>query len=125
MAGESILVVEDNPLNLKLVKAVLTRSGYDVRGAADAAAALVALETFHPQLILMDLHLPGASGLELTQTLRASAATREIVIVALTAAAMKGDDARVLAAGCDGYLTKPIDIATFPGTIAGYLERRR
>jgi len=125
MAGESILIVEDNPLNLKLVKAVLQHRGYDVKTAVNATSALLALETFRPHLILMDLQLPGTSGLDLTQMLKANAATRDIVIVALTAAAMKGDDARARAAGCDGYLTKPIDVVTFPATIASLLEGRR
>jgi len=125
MAGESILIVEDNPLNLKLVRAVLQHRGYDVKTAVNATSALLALETFHPQLILMDLQLPGISGLDLTRVLKANAATRDIVIVALTAAAMKGDDVRARAAGCDGYLPKPIDVTTFPATIAGFLDGRR
>lgn len=123
MAGEPILIVEDNPLNLKLVQALLAGRGYDVQTAVDASSALLALETRRPQLILMDLQLPGMGGLELTRALKAKAETRDIVIVALTAAAMKGDDERALAAGCDGYLTKPIDVATFPSTIAAYLTR--
>jgi len=125
MAGESILIVEDNPLNLKLVRAVLQHRGYDVKTAVNATSALLALETFHPQLILMDLQLPGTSGLDLTRMLKANAATRDIVIVALTAAAMKGDDVRARAAGCDGYLAKPIDVTTFPATIAGFLDGSR
>jgi len=124
MAGEAILIVEDNPLNLKLVKAVLQQRGYDVQSAVSATSALLALETFHPRLILMDLQLPGTNGLELPRVLKANAATRDIMIVALTAAAMKGDDARARAAGCDGYLTKPIDIATFPAAITDFLARR-
>jgi len=107
------------------VKAVLQHRGYDVKTAVNATSALLALETFRPHLILMDLQLPGTSGLDLTQMLKANAATRDIVIVALTAAAMKGDDARARAAGCDGYLTKPIDVVTFPATIASLLEGRR
>jgi CheY-like chemotaxis protein len=124
MAGESILIVEDNPLNLKLAVVVLELAGYVVRTAVDAAAAVVALETFRPHLILMDMHLPGMSGLELTRRLRAAPETRDVPIVALTAAAMRGDEERAHAAGCDGYLTKPIDVATFAESVASYLVGR-
>ena len=106
---EPILVVDDNSTNLKLVRVLLTSAGYDVRGATDAEEALSMIEAFRPRLILMDLQLPGKDGLTLTRELKADPATRDILVVALTAFAMKGDKERALRAGCDGYVTKPID----------------
>jgi two-component system cell cycle response regulator DivK len=79
------------------------------------------LETFRPQVILMDLQMPGIDGFELTRRLKADPATRDIAIVAVTAYAMRGDEAQARAAGCDGYLTKPIDTETFPATLAQFL----
>jgi CheY-like chemotaxis protein len=123
MAAEPILIVDDNPTNLKLVRVLLTVEGYDVREAADAAEALAVLATFRPRLILMDLQLPGVDGLQLTRRLKANSATRDIVIVALTAYAMKGDEQKAREAGCDGYIAKPIDTRTLPHALAGYLGR--
>jgi two-component system, cell cycle response regulator DivK len=119
--GESILIVEDNPANRKLLSFLLTTRGYDVRAAARTDEALEMLETFAPRLILMDLQLPGMDGLELTRRLKSDPRTRNIVIVAVTAYAMKGDEQRVRAAGCDGYVTKPIDTRGLPQVIAAYL----
>lgn len=119
--GESILIVEDNPANRKLLSFLLTTRGYDVRAAARADEALEMLETFAPCLILMDLQLPGMDGLELTRRLKSDPRTRNIIIVAVTAYAMKGDEQRVRAAGCDGYVTKPIDTRGLPQVIAAYL----
>jgi two-component system cell cycle response regulator DivK len=122
MPGEPVLIVDDHPVNLKLAKVLLTKEGYEVRTAGDAEEALETLETFKPRLILMDLQLPGMDGLELTRRLKSSPETKNILIVALTAYAMKGDDEKAKAAGCDGYITKPIDTQTLPGVIAGYLN---
>ncbi|HEV8577954.1 MAG TPA: response regulator [Thermoanaerobaculia bacterium] len=122
MAGETILIVDDNPANLKLARVVLTSQGYDVHTAADAEEALDALRSFTPRLILMDIQLPGMDGLELTRRLKADPDLRGMVIVGLTAYAMKGDEDRVLAAGCDGYIAKPIDTRRFPEQIAEYLK---
>jgi two-component system, cell cycle response regulator DivK len=122
MAGEPILIVDDNPMNLKLVRVLLTSKGYTVRTADAAEQALNVLETFTPRLILMDIQLPGMDGLELTRRLKADPARRDIVIVALTAYAMKGDEEKARAAGCDGYLTKPIDTARLARTMAGFLR---
>jgi two-component system cell cycle response regulator DivK len=124
MAGEPILVVDDNPQNLKLARVLLVRHGYDVRTAVDAEEALRVLEEFRPRLILMDLQLPGMDGLELTRRLKADPARRDIVIVALTAYAMKGDRERAMTAGCDGYVTKPIDTMGLPKTLAAHLAGR-
>jgi CheY-like chemotaxis protein len=123
MAGEAILIVDDNPVNLKLVQVLLSAQGYDVRSAGDAEEALAVLRELTPRLILMDIQLPGMDGLELTRLLRADPAMRGVVILGLTAYAMKGDQERVLAAGCDGYIAKPIDTRKFPQLVAGYLAK--
>jgi CheY-like chemotaxis protein len=122
--GEIILVVDDNPGNLKLARLLLTVEGYDVRTATDAEEALQVLQGCRPRLILMDLQLPGMDGLELTRRLKADAATRHTTILAVTSYAMKGDDERALAAGCDGYITKPLDTRALPGVLANYLRPR-
>jgi CheY-like chemotaxis protein len=122
MAHESILIVDDNPVNMKLVRVLLTGEGYEVGIAVDANEALAALKSSQPDLILMDIQLPGIDGLELTRRLKADPTTRHIKIVGLTAYAMKGDEERILAAGCDGYIPKPIDTRTLPTLIAGYLK---
>jgi len=124
VAEEAILVVDDNPANLKLVRVMLALEGYDVRTATSADEALSVLETFRPRLILMDLQLPGMDGLELTRRLKADSATRDTVILALTAYAMKGDEEKAREAGCDGYVTKPIDTRALPAVIAAFLQNR-
>jgi two-component system, cell cycle response regulator DivK len=121
MPGEPILIVDDNPINLKLARVLLAAEGYQVRTAEDAVEALAALEQFHPRLILMDIQMPGVDGLVLARRLKAAPATKDIVIVALTAYAMKGDNEKAMAAGCDGYVAKPIDTRTLPAVIASYL----
>jgi len=124
MAGERILIVDDNATNLKLVAYLMKANGYVVDTALEAEAALVAIARNHPDVILMDIQLPGIDGLELTRRLKADPATREIVIIAVTAYAMKGDQDKALAAGCDDYITKPIDTRALPETIAGHLAKR-
>jgi CheY-like chemotaxis protein len=124
MALEPILIVDDNPQNLKLARIILVGEGYDVRTANDAEDALRILEWFTPALILMDLQLPGMDGLELTRQLKGDPARCGMVIIALTAYAMKGDDERAFAAGCDGYMSKPIDTDALPRIVAQYLMRR-
>jgi CheY-like chemotaxis protein len=116
-----ILIVDDNAQNLKLARVVLTVEGYDVRTATDAEDALRVLESFTPRLILMDLQLPGMDGLQLTRQLRRDPAWQHVLIVALTAYAMKGDEEKALAAGCDGYITKPIDTDRLPKLVAEHL----
>jgi two-component system, cell cycle response regulator DivK len=118
MAGEPILIVDDNPTNLKLARVLLSGCGYEVRTAVDAEDALAVLALFRPRLILMDLQLPGMDGFELARRLKADPRTRDITILALTAYAMKGDEEKALAAGCDGYVPKPIDTRALPGLIA-------
>ncbi len=121
MASEPILIVDDNPVNLKLIRVLLAGEGYTVRTAVDAEEALAALETFRPRLILMDVQLPGMDGLELTRRLKADPERAGMVIVALTAYAMKGDEQKALEAGCDGYIAKPVDTRALPSLVAAYL----
>ena len=123
MSGERILIVDDNAANMKLVSFLFKKRGYDVRTAGDAEEALALLDDFGPRLILMDLQMPGVDGFELTRRLKADPATQDIVIVAVTAYAMKGDERKALAAGCDSYVTKPIDTRLLPGLIASYLAK--
>jgi CheY-like chemotaxis protein len=122
MAAERILLIEDNPANMKLLSFLLASHGYDVRKAADAEAALVALEGELPRMILMDLQLPGMDGFELTRRLKSDSRTRDVLIVAVTAYAMQGDERKARDAGCDGYITKPIDTRRLPELVARYLD---
>jgi two-component system, cell cycle response regulator DivK len=124
MREKSVLIVDDNPINMKLVRVLLTGEGYDVRTAGDAVEALAVLKQWHPRLILMDIQLPGIDGLELTRQLKTDSTTEHIIIIGLTAYAMKGDEERILAAGCDGYIAKPIDTRTLPHLIATLIERK-
>ena len=123
MVQETILIVDDNPLNMKLVNVLLAGEGYRVRTAADAEEALAVLQECHPQMILMDIQLPGIDGLELTRRLKTNPSTRDITILGLTAYAMKGDEERIRSAGCDGYIPKPIDTRALPGLIKSFLNR--
>jgi CheY-like chemotaxis protein len=116
-----ILVVDDNLTNLKLVSDLLAFEGHEVLNAMDAEKAQIVLADTLPDLILMDIALPGMDGLTLTRQLKADARTCHIRIVALTAFAMKGDEQKALDAGCDGYITKPIDTRALPGEVAGIL----
>ena len=122
MTDRSILIVDDNPVNLKLIRILLAGEGYDVHTAGDAEEALRILQGLRPRLILMDIQLPGIDGLELTRQLKANPLTRDIRILGLTAYAMKGDEEKIMAAGCDGYIAKPIDTRTLPGVIERYLQ---
>lgn len=119
--SERVMIVDDNEQNLKLARIVLAAGGYEIRTANDAEQALALLESFTPRLILMDLQLPGMDGLELTRRLKADPRRSHIVIVALTAYAMKGDEEKARAAGCDGYITKPIDTDALPRIVAEHL----
>jgi CheY-like chemotaxis protein len=120
-AAIPILIVDDNPSNTKLLAFLLTAKGYQVHTAANADEALSAVEAHRPRLILMDIQLPGMDGLSLTRQLKANPATSAIPIIAATAYAMKGDEERARAAGCDGYVTKPIDTRQLPIDIARFL----
>src|SRR4051812_34165333 len=122
MESKSIFIIDDNVTNLKLARVLLTGEGYNIRTASDAEEALKVLESYTPDLILMDIQLPGIDGLELTRRLKADPVRRNIIILALTAYAMKGDEQKALSAGCNGYITKPIDPDTLPALIAKYLS---
>jgi CheY-like chemotaxis protein len=119
--GADILLVDDNPVNLKLAVCVLDAAGFSVESAKSAEEALLVIETHQPQLVLMDIGLPGMDGLTLTRRLKSDSRYTGLRIVALTAFAMKGDDRKALEAGCDGYITKPIDTRTFAAQVAAYL----
>jgi CheY-like chemotaxis protein len=116
-----ILVVDDNPRNLKLAFDVLEDAGYEVVEAVNAEEAQSIIDRNLPDLILMDIALPGMDGLTLTRKIKANERTEHIRVIALTAFAMKGDDQKALAAGCDGYITKPIDIHQLPVQVAEIL----
>jgi len=118
-----ILVVEDNPDNMVLTVMLLESVGHVVLMAVDAEAGLTMARAERPDLILMDIHLPGMDGLEATALLKRDDATRSVPVIALTALAMKGDEERIRAAGCDGYIAKPIGIQDFLATIAAQLSK--
>jgi CheY-like chemotaxis protein len=122
MPGQPILIVDDNPSNLKLLRVLLTGEGYEVRTALGATEALASLAQSLPALILMDIQMPGMDGLELTRHIKAQPGLASVPVVALTAYAMSGDDARARAAGCDAYVTKPIDTRALPALIAGFIQ---
>src|ERR1700739_776823 len=117
-----ILIADDNPLNLKLAADVLASEGFVVDQARDANEARTILGNRLPDLILMDIAMPGMDGLTLTRLLKADARFSEVPIVALTASAMKGDDEKALAAGCVGYIAKPVDTRTFSRLVGEFLS---
>ncbi|MBN1666989.1 MAG: response regulator [Anaerolineales bacterium] len=118
-----ILYVEDNQANRLLVRRVLMAEGYTVVEAENAAHALQVLESTQPDLILMDINMPDMDGYTLTSRLKAMPNLLDVPVIALTANVMKGDRERTLAAGCDGYIQKPIDVDTFSDQIKHFLER--
>lgn len=122
--GAKILVVEDNMVNRRLAEFLLRSQGYQVCEAASAQEAFEVLNVDRPDLILMDVQLPDLDGLEATRRLKANPATRDIPVVAVTSYAMKGDRETALAAGCCGYITKPIDKSTFVREVATHLPAR-
>jgi len=118
-----ILIVDDNPVNLKLASEVLEMEGHAVEKAVDAEQARELLRHSMPDLILMDIALPGMDGLTLTRILKADLRLKHIPVVALTAFAMKGDDRKAYEAGCDGYITKPIDTRELARQVGDVLAR--
>jgi two-component system, cell cycle response regulator DivK len=118
-----ILVVEDNLTNRKLTTFLVESAGHTVLCAEDAETGLTIARDEHPDLILMDIQLPGMDGLQATALLKQDEATRAIPVIALTALAMKGDEERIRAAGCDGYIAKPLAYRGFLAVIAAHLER--
>ena len=123
MSAKPLLIVDDNPSNLKLLRVLLTGEGFEVRTANNAEEALASLLTFHPELILTDIQMPGMDGLELARRLKSNPSTKAIPVVAITAYAMSGDEAKARQAGCDAYVAKPIDTRTLPGLLNGLLTQ--
>ena len=124
MAGKNILLVEDNEVNRRLAGFLLRSQGYQVREATSAQAAFEMVGKDRPDLIVMDIQLPGIDGLEATRKLKEKPATADIPVIAVTSYAMKGDREKALAAGCAGYVTKPIDKNTFIQEVAAQLGNK-
>ena len=125
MAGERILLVEDNPVNRRLAEFLLKAKGFVIIEASTGEAALQKARGEQPDLIIMDLQLAGMDGFTATRILKSDATTRDIPVIAMTAYAMSGDRERALEAGCDGYITKPIDTTDFPLAVGRYLASSR
>ena len=123
-SAATILVVDDNPINLKLVSDLLAFEGYRVLKAVNGELAAASVQEDLPDLILLDVDLPGIDGLTLTKRLKGDPRTADIIIVALTAFAMKADRQRAIAAGCDAYVTKPINTRELPAQVADLLQCR-
>jgi CheY-like chemotaxis protein len=123
--GARLLIVDDNGVDLKLQSELLRIAGFDTLTALDAQSAQSLLRTLIPDLILMDIALPGMDGLQLTRLIKSEPRLRHVPVVALTAYAMKGDDRMAADAGCDAYITKPIDTRRFPEQIAALLRAAR
>lgn len=124
MNKRRVLIVDDTPATVDLTTFVLNAAAFEVQSATDADSAILQVRHFKPDLILMDVQMPGVDGLELTRRLKSDPATRHIVMVAFTAFAMSGDEARMRAAGCDGYIAKPFDVASFAQTVQSYIHPR-
>lgn len=122
MGKAVVLIVDDNPTNLKLAGDILELEGYGVLRARHAAEARELILKTPPALILMDIQMPGMDGLTLTRLIKSDPANAGIRIAAMTAFAMKGDEEKAVAAGCDGYITKPIDTRRFPAQVAALIE---
>jgi two-component system cell cycle response regulator DivK len=121
MAGERILVVDDNQLNLDLARFVLEAGGFVIDEALNVDEAWARLRAVRPDLVLADIQLPGTDGLTLVRAIKATPGLDDIPVIAFTAFAMAGDEQRFLAAGCDGCLTKPIDVNSFAAAVRAYL----
>ncbi|HEY5043585.1 MAG TPA: response regulator [Verrucomicrobiae bacterium] len=121
MTGNKILIIEDNVLNLELATDLLEANGFAVVSAPTAEDGLRLARELMPDLVLMDFSLPGMDGLTATRHLKTDPATRHLTVVGLTANAMKGDAEAALQAGCDGYLTKPIDTRTFVASVTRFM----
>ena len=115
-----VLIIDDNDLNLQLTRFVLDHAAFCVETATDGADGLQKIAVFAPDLILMDIQMPDMDGVTLTRHLKSCVSTRHIAVVAFTAYAMKGDEVRMRKAGCDGYISKPIDVRTLANQVRGY-----
>jgi two-component system cell cycle response regulator len=122
MAGETILVVDDSAVNLKLAAAVLRSDGYRVLLATSAEQAVMMLRTTLPELVLVDVQLPGMSGLDLTRRIREESRTRQLLVVVLTASTERECEQQAYDAGCDGFISKPIDTRTLGARLRNFLQ---
>ena len=120
-----VLVVDDNIINLKLACDILECEDFEIRRATSAEEAIIVLETYVPELILLDIGMPGMDGFTLTKKIKSSDKTRHLKVVALTASAMKGDDVKAYEAGFDGYLTKPIDTRNFCSQVRKFIDPQK
>jgi len=120
-----VLIVEDNPVNLRLAQFLLEKRGFSVRKAGNGAECLAEMARELPDVVLMDIQLPGEDGLAVTRKIRSDPRLAGVVVVALTAHAMAGDRERILGAGCDGYIAKPVDPQNLAGEVSHYLQQGR
>lgn len=122
MSPPRVLIVDDNPMNVAIAEVVLLAEAFEVGVATDGLEAREKVASFNPDLILMDIQMPGMDGLEVTRALKADPSSRHICIVAFTAFAMRGDEDKMRAAGCDGYMSKPIDVLRFGAQVRAFLQ---
>jgi two-component system cell cycle response regulator DivK len=122
-ARPRVVIVDDHPLNIELARATLEMDGFEVLGLGDGESAVAAIVADPPDLVLMDVQLPHVDGLVLTRRLKADPRTAAVPVLAFTAYAMAGDEARFRAAGCDGYIAKPIEVARFAQQVRAHLPR--
>ncbi len=118
-----ILVIEDNEGNLELMRVVLEMAGHEVEGSQDATLGLELVENWQPDLVLMDMHMPGMDGFEATRILKSKDNTRKIPVIAVTAISDHADEERVLGCGCDGYIAKPVDTRNLAAQIEDFLKK--
>ncbi len=123
MANRNVLVIEDNKLNMKLMRGIFQLSNYQIIEALDAETGIRLAREHHPFLILMDIQLPGMDGLAATQLIKSNPKLKDIPVVALTSFAMQGDEEKALESGCDGYITKPIDVQHVLKTIDEFYQK--
>jgi CheY-like chemotaxis protein len=123
MANRNILVIEDNKLNMKLMRGIFQLGEYQIIEALDAETGIRLAREHHPFLILMDIQLPGMDGLAATQIIKSNPELKDIPVLALTGFAMQGDEEKALASGCDGYITKPIDVRHVLKTIDEFYQK--
>jgi len=123
MSDKNVMVVEDNEKNRKLMRVVLKAKGYNIIEAATGEEALNLLKNQKPDIILMDIQLPGIDGLTLIKQIKASVVTKDIPIIAVTAYAMKGDEQKILDTGCDAYVSKPINTQELPLIVEKYIKK--
>jgi len=123
MANRNVLVIEDNKFNMKLMRGIFQLSNYQIIEALDAETGIRLAREHHPFLILMDIQLPGMDGLAATQLIKSNPKLKDIPVVALTGFAMQGDEEKALESGCDGYITKPIDVQHVLKTIDEFYQK--